>query len=52
MEGFARQGGVIGFRLDGNKVRFDVNVEAARQSGLRISSKLLRLARVVREGGR
>jgi uncharacterized protein DUF4154 len=44
---FARDGGVIGFRLEGNKVRFDINVDAARRSGLRISSKLLRLARVV-----
>ena len=47
-DGFAESGGVIGFRLDEGKVRLDVNVEAAEQRKLRISSKLLSLARIVR----
>ena len=39
---------MIGFRLtpDG-RVTFDVNLASAERSGLRISSQLLRVARVV-----
>ncbi len=44
MEGFARQGGIIGFTMDGDRVRFEVNTSAARRSGLEISSRLLKLA--------
>ena len=43
-DGFARQGGVIGFTMDGDKVRFEINSAAARRAGLVISSKLLQLA--------
>jgi hypothetical protein len=43
-EGFVRAGGVIGFKIEGNKVRFDVNADAANRAGLRISSQLLKLA--------
>lgn len=50
-EGFAAQGGVINFRLEGGKVRFEVNVEAAAQVHLRLSSKLLALAEIVKDGG-
>lgn len=49
-EGFARRGGTINFFLDGNKVRFEVNVEAVARARLRMSSKLLSLARIVGEG--
>ena len=42
--GFASQGGVIGFTMDGDKVRFEINTVAARRAGLIISSKLLQLA--------
>ena len=45
--GFAEQGGTINFYLDGGKVRFEINNCAARRENIRISSKLLRLARVV-----
>ena len=48
---FAGRGGVIGFYLDQRRVRLAINVEAARRAGLTISSKLLRLATVYREGG-
>jgi hypothetical protein len=47
IDGFAEKGGVIGFRMDGKRVRFDINPEHASRSGLRISSQLLSLARVV-----
>ncbi len=44
----ARQGAVIGFYIEQKKVRFAVNMEAVRRSGLKISAKLLKLARIVR----
>lgn len=50
MDGFLRAGGVINFVLEGSKVRFLISQEAAERSGLRISSKLMRLA--VNPGGR
>lgn len=43
-EGFTGQGGVIGFTLDDGKVKFEVNLAAAEQAGVTLSSKLLRLA--------
>jgi hypothetical protein len=43
-EGFAKQGGVIGFVLDGDKVRFEINTGAARRAGLGIDLRLLKLA--------
>jgi hypothetical protein len=53
--GFARRGGIIGFYSDGNKVRFEINADAGRQRGLKLSSELLRLGKIVgadpREGG-
>ena len=45
--GFAKQGGIINFVLEDSKVRFEVNVEAAKQVGLTISSRLLSLAKIV-----
>jgi hypothetical protein len=45
--GFLEQGGIINFLLEGNKVRFEINNEAAGRAGLSISSKLLQLARRV-----
>jgi hypothetical protein len=44
-DGFLRAGGMINFVLEENKVRFLINPEAAGRSSLRISSKLLRLAK-------
>lgn len=47
-DGFARNGGIIGFFLENKKVRFEINPDEARRSGLKVSSKLLKLARVVK----
>jgi hypothetical protein len=47
---FAARGGVIGLVVEERKVRFDIDTEAADVAGLRISSKLLALGRVVRSG--
>lgn len=44
---FTHNGGIINFRLQGANVRFEINLNAARRSGLTISSKLLRLAIVI-----
>jgi hypothetical protein len=48
MEGFAAQGGMINFRLEDGRVRLEVNVEAVERANLRISSKLLSLAQIVK----
>ena len=44
VRGFTDLGGIIEFRIISNKVRFDINVNAAESAGLNISSKLLSLA--------
>ncbi|HSY19875.1 MAG TPA: YfiR family protein [Candidatus Acidoferrales bacterium] len=41
---FIGAGGMINFVLEANKVRFQINDEAAKKAGLKISSKLLSLA--------
>ena len=45
--GFAEQGGTVNFFLDENKIRFEINMEIAKQDQLKISSKLLSLAKIV-----
>jgi hypothetical protein len=45
---FTSEGGMINFTLEEGRVRFEVNLEAAEQEGLRISSKVLSLARAVK----
>ena len=47
-DSFTTRGGVIGLLVQNHKVRFDVNTSAAQISGLRVSSKLLTLTRVIR----
>ncbi|MBI5641705.1 MAG: YfiR family protein [Nitrospirae bacterium] len=46
-QGFAERGISINFILEEKKVRFEINIEAARRSGLKISSRLLKLAATV-----
>ena len=46
---FAREGGVIGFALVDKTVRFDINLKAAERAELRVSSKLLAVARSIVE---
>jgi hypothetical protein len=45
-KGFLDQGGIVNFILEGSRVHFEINPTAAEQAGLKISSKLLRLARI------
>lgn len=47
-EGVWQQGVVINFIIDNNHMSFEVNLDYAKKSRLLISSKLLRLAHVVR----
>jgi len=47
-KGFAEGGGIANFIRADNKVRFEINPGAAKQAGLKISSRLLRLAKVVK----
>lgn len=47
-EGFAAQGGIINLTVEGNKLHFEINPIAAELAGLKISSKLLNLAKIVR----
>jgi hypothetical protein len=49
-EGFARRGGIIRFVTVGNKIRLRVNLAAAQDAKLTISSKLLRPAHIVASG--
>jgi hypothetical protein len=44
MDGFTQTGGMINFISEGNKIRFQINEAAAKNAGLKISSKLLSLA--------
>jgi hypothetical protein len=52
MPRFAEGGGMIQFVLDGNRVRFAVNVTATERAGLMLSSELLRVAISVMGGKR
>lgn len=44
---FARAGGIIRLFNAGNRIRFEINLEAARRAGLEISSRMLKLAEIV-----
>jgi hypothetical protein len=46
-EEFAREGGIVNFLDGGERVRIEINLDAAEQARLKISSKLLSLAKVV-----
>lgn len=49
---FARSGGAVNFFIKKDKVRFEINVDAVEKAGLKMSSKLLNLAVIVREDDR
>lgn len=48
-EKFLRRGGMINFVLEEGKLRFEINTDAASRAGINISSKLLSLAKIVRD---
>jgi hypothetical protein len=49
MSQFAAQGGIIQFTLEDKQVRFEINLDAASRMTLKISSRLLVLARIVKD---
>ena len=44
---FAQSGGHVGFYSQNNKLRFEINWPSTNESQLKVSSRLLRLARVI-----
>jgi hypothetical protein len=47
VDGFAEHGGSIGFYLEKTKIRFAINPAVAQKKGLKISSDLLSLGKIV-----
>lgn len=47
--GFCEGGGVINFEIVDSKVRFEVNLGAAERARLKLSSKLIGLAKIFRD---
>ncbi len=46
-EQFVKENGMIGFCLEDNKIRFEINLESAERAKLKISARLLALAKAV-----
>jgi hypothetical protein len=46
--GFVKDGGIVEFIPEGNRVKFEINLASAQRAGLSLSSDLLKVARVVR----
>jgi hypothetical protein len=44
---FISHGGVINFYREGAKVRFEINPDAASKNGLKLSSELLRVGKII-----
>jgi hypothetical protein len=49
LKGFCEAGGHIAFYLEENKLRFEINNEDAQRNGLKISSQLLKLAKIFKK---
>lgn len=49
--GFAERGVAINLYVDQSKVRFEINLDAAKRAQLNISSQLLKLARITKDKG-
>jgi hypothetical protein len=47
IDSFAQNGGVIDFYLQEGKVRFEINPDSAHRVGLRVSSQLLNLGKII-----
>ncbi len=47
--GFARGSGIVELYVEGGRMRFAVNIDALQRSGLQLSSRLLGLAKVIRD---
>jgi hypothetical protein len=49
-DGFAKNGGMVRFVTEQNKIHFRIDLEAAKAANLTISSQLLRLAEIINPG--
>ena len=45
---FSKKGVIVNFYIESNRVKIEINIDAAERSNLKISSKLLKLARIIR----
>ena len=45
--GFADHGAIMNFYIEGERVRFEINVDNARRAKLRMDAKLLSLGKLV-----
>ncbi len=52
IDGFAGRGGMVELFMEGHKLRFGIELQAAREAGLGVSSEVLQLASFVRGGER
>lgn len=52
IDGFVRRGGAIGFFLDRQRVRFEISPSHVQGRGIKLSSQLLNLGRILPSGGR
>lgn len=48
-QGFAKKGVIINFYLEQNKVRFELNISAAKSSGLDVDFRLLEAAKIIKK---
>ena len=46
---FVRLGGIVGLFLEEGRMRFAINPDAAQRAGVRLSSRLLQLAKIFRD---
>lgn len=49
-DGFSKNGGIVRFVTEQNKIHFRIDLEAAKAANLTISSQLLRLAEIINPG--
>jgi hypothetical protein len=47
--GYSAKGAAMNFYMEDNKIRFEVNTEAAKRQQLKVSSKLLSMAKIVQD---
>lgn len=50
IQDFAKTGGMLGFVNQGGKVRFEINLDAIIDANIKVSSQVLNLAVIVKEG--
>jgi hypothetical protein len=50
ISGFTRSGGMIGFIIENDRVKLEINLNSVKKAGLTISAKLLEIARIVSSG--